>query len=428
MAYFFIPSVALSVKSIDKIDSLNNKAIEYLRTDPDSSLILANKALDLGLRDENDQLIAQAYSIIARVYMLKREDNEAYSYFMQALTILQKSSVNSHMSTYVIYRNMAALANRNRSYLYSIEYYDSAYSELEKAGLKSSTKSKDVLEAMNNVKYYKAIALKKSGFYAEAGEILTDLWSVAEGTRNNSLYVKVAHQIGLVEWYIGEFEKSRKYQRRVLNYVDDPHLKGRAYHNIASTYISEGLLDSAKENLDRAIDLRYKSIELSDKASRRKSLFISLLDLGEVYYRKSEYQKAIEVWNKALDLRVKIDSEPSHYIIHNWLDRAYKYSDIELSEYHSSIYKRLNDNFISSRDSIEAKMSAARFDWHIENFEKSRAFEAQRKLDRVRSNNQLILALFITCTFVLVLLFLIRKYRHHVFHKQMQELATKKPQ
>jgi len=112
---------------------------------------------------------------------------------------------------------------------------------------------------------------------------------------------------------IGEFSKSRNHHFEVFLYKDKvknfTKHAGRAYHNIANTYLEEG--DSVK-----AIEFYNKAIVEKLATGNPKNAFISYMDLAEVQMEQGMLEEAQKNYQAALDTKTNVEGNPDRFKIY----------------------------------------------------------------------------------------------------------------
>ncbi|MCI0339416.1 MAG: tetratricopeptide repeat protein [Acidobacteria bacterium] len=122
---------------------------------------------------------------------------------------------------------------------------------------------------------------------------------------NNALQIAQAHMfIGLLEESRGNFDEAVRNYEQALSHDRRSVGAAIAFNNLAWLYADKG-----KGNLDKATDFARSAIGISPEAS-----FFDTL--GYAYYKKRQFDIAIEQFNKAIDRR------PSNPIYHLHLARA----------------------------------------------------------------------------------------------------------
>ncbi|HFA50817.1 MAG TPA: CHAT domain-containing protein [Bacteroidetes bacterium] len=102
----------------------------------------------------------------------------------------------------------------------------------------------------------------------------------------------------------GDYDKSLKLYRQsmaILHHLpDSPYYRQTlwfVYQELADLYLSEGLLDSA-------MHYSYKAISIQQRSKSLIKSYLTYTGHGEIWLAKKDYKKAIESFDKALDLAI----------------------------------------------------------------------------------------------------------------------------
>lgn len=138
-----------------------------------------------------------------------------------------------------------------------------------------------LLSAIDRINRYKSIGIYEGDF--------TDIYnSVEDFETETDLFLYNLYHL------LNETEKAIVQSNKILSKNISPFTRLRHLIESANLYLSLELLDRAQVNLDNALELAEKENNL-EQANRAKSL------LGGLYFKKEEYQKAINILIEALN-------------------------------------------------------------------------------------------------------------------------------
>lgn len=163
-------------------------------------------------------------------------------------------------------------------------------------------------------------------------------WGLAVGVAKKAIDYFKATNLGYCEiWYNSLaflYLKHDIYELAINAYYDGYRIsgekqknRGRLYNNLARVYLAQNL------NLSKAEQLLLQAVEEHKKAKQIKHLAYSYNQLGIVNERKKEYKKALAFYQKALDLRIKLNDTSE--LVNSIYSIAYFYQT--KSEYDSAI-------------------------------------------------------------------------------------------
>ncbi len=412
-----------------EVDELNNQAYGLIRSHPDSASLLLMKSFELAFENGYYKGAANALKLKGQSFMIQRKDFESLETFQKAINLYNRTGSTSLNDKHVAYRNMAAILSRNNNYKMALTCYDSAESNLTEfiKRFPENARKNSSKVFLNDLLYYKSINLKKSGDLIEASKTLTELWESSEPVSSHG---RVLNQLGLINKDLKNYNEAKYFYRQVLELSDiRPTDKGHALHNYGYTFILERRYDSARWYLEQATN-QWQSILSDNNTSNTasKGLFRSRLDLGECLFNQGLYGQAIDYWENALQLNLKIDKNPELFIIHNWLQQSYMLFDIEKANVHGQIYKGYLDEFLNNKSMVAAQFEGQVFRLRLQERDASNGY--LQALSKQQKTFYIQLLLAISCSLLLfyICFRLVKRYRHRRFHSKMYRIATKKDQ
>ncbi len=376
----------MAQNSKSTIRKLHQEALKLADSSLDSAIakVEAAKVIIENVRDE--WALATNKSVEARIYMLNRQDGEAYSAFLSALKSFTGTDTVDIYNPYLINRNLAIIANRNGFYDEAIIHYDSAFHLLLKISHEMPTVANKLNSPMAfaDIKYFKARSLKRSGRIGEAGQELIKILEEQEFKPNTKSRLRALNQIGLIKKDIEEYEEAKAFFNQIVESKDaSNYAVAQALHNLANINLLTTNFEQSKKQFEEAIVILKEILSTEDKPIYRRQLFISQLDLGELNFRREKGQEAIQNWLTALDTYDNIAGNPEYYIIHDWLLKAYLSSDPKLAGYHNEMYMSYNQSYIHTREEVAEVLKKQLFENQIAKFEQKQQQEerlaAQRK-------------------------------------------------
>ncbi|MCR9251239.1 MAG: tetratricopeptide repeat protein [bacterium] len=298
--------------SKEEIRSLNESARLIIASDPDSAILLAEKAKHLALSNDLKSVAANSCYLLAYIDEFRGKLDKAAINYFECLRY-----IDGDESKQGVYLKVASLMNIGRIFYIHHQYTESI--EYHKKGLEFAHKFKrDKL--ISGLNYNIAMSYKESGNYVEAVELLFEASRYAEKIDDYDKLIQIHRLLGLIFHEIEEFDRSREHYLNIFQFqgkvdgFDD--YAGRSCHNIAFTYFEEGNFDKAEEFYLKAIDYRQDG-------SFASSNFISHMDLGELYLIQKDFTKSEEHYLKALQLDLDLGKDPDKFKIYKQLSTLY---------------------------------------------------------------------------------------------------------
>lgn len=230
----FVVTSAFATK--EEVDKLYTEAIKFVKTNPDSSIALANSMLEL--TDGYDHGVVKSYYMMGRSYLYqKKYDNAALYYFEALKNLIDKTDSLS--------LNIKQKISTDLGYVYEMTY-----------------------------------------MYDFSKEYYTEALNIAISLNNKRAITKALYNIGVVYRKLDSLEIAKEYFLKCAFSTDDKYYLGKAYNNI-------GVVMDLTENFDSARFFYFKAL------NNDSSLYY-IANIGESFYLSGEPEKAIVYYNKAL--------------------------------------------------------------------------------------------------------------------------------
>ncbi|WP_289031907.1 tetratricopeptide repeat-containing diguanylate cyclase [uncultured Paraglaciecola sp.] len=372
----------------DKVsEELRLKDAKALRfKHPNTSLELANEALELAKNNNNDSIIAQSHSLLARLLSKQlNEPTEAKHHFYQAIQIYDE------------------LDKKKNQISDSIEYADLFFKEKD-----FNTGHKIIDEALsvalihgNNLLIAKTLLRKGQAFYDNQAYLKAEdkfLDSLdyldAQDVDSKTLKAAVFHQLGQVNKRLQRHENTADFHKLALEIhqsLENNVMIARALKNVASAefkkqnylealdYAMRGInlhkdIDEPSEHAEllTVIGLTYRNLNRYETAIEHlidaQKIYKKLGKLGKVadnsnqigflYTRLEKHQQAYEFYKVSLTLpqdQVPLKTLASSYREIAFIELELKHYDVALNMA-SKAYKVYKENNNPSKQSITARI------------------------------------------------------------------------
>ena len=363
-------SISFTALPQSKIDSLQNAlennrksaailldlAYEYARIDYDSSLIFANRALEIGKENQNDSVIANSYSAIGQAYYGKASYDTAQHNYSLSLDLFENLNDSIGLG--------AVLTNIGTCYSYQSKYEESLNALFRAREIRESIEDIRLSSTVNNIglTYYKmyadSMALK---YYKQAAELKRHYGQIhsLSNTLNN---------IGIIYRYYKKYDSAAYYYNLSLAIAiefDDLKKQANAHNNLAIVY-------EHQDDFDQSATSYEKSIELKTKLGDLAGLFNSYHNYAKLLIKNEKYRQANEMLGLADDLSKELGENihtsvylltKSHYY------RAIGNYQLALEFTHQAMLKRVDEVNNDRNKKIaqwEVKYETAKKDAEIE--------------------------------------------------------------
>ncbi len=237
--------ISSTTKGIERINVYISLADEYFKSDLDSSVFFGMKALELAKTEKSYNEIVRSYSIIGESYQKKNELKISVEYYLKAIEIAEKHEVKT------------ALGNAYNGL--GITYY--FLDDLKMAEFYIQ-KALDAKLAVKDYTYYSVISTN-----------LASMYFYQERYQDAIILLKSAEKVLI-----------RENQGKYLSSL---------YNALGASY------QQSEPELDSAEIYYWKSIEYAVEYKISDNVVTGHHNLGEMYYKRKDYNKAIYHLKKA---------------------------------------------------------------------------------------------------------------------------------
>ncbi len=285
---------------------------------------------------------ANARNNMAAVYMHKGDYEKALQEYFLSLEEHLKLSPIDMDSVARLYNNIGATYERQGEIDKSIEYYEKAIKEYRSKG----NNKYSLAIGFNNlgIAYFKKTDINLSiDYYRQALKIAEEL-----SLFTHPFYATVNANLAVSYFHAGDYKESLRIQEKVLDIRqkqykgDNPDL-ATSYESIGNLYLKMGDKEKGKEYLEKSVKMLEASIPNQPRLAfgynslghyylerldyenallyynkafailktfkDRMATIDTMLFIKNVYLKKGETEKAIDIWNSAIESIVKFRQE-----------------------------------------------------------------------------------------------------------------------
>ncbi len=363
-----------------KIITLVNMATAYRNNKPDTSLLFAEKALQMSEKIGFEKGKGNAYYQMGLVHSAKGKYAQALVSYQKSMTIAEKLGNKNMIANNL--NMMGVVYERQSNYPQALEYYQKSITIKEKLG-----EMEGVAYSLNNI----GNVYQLQGDYPQALASHQKSMAIKEKMGNQKGVSASLNNIGNIyrsqgndPQALASYQKSLEIEEK----LDDKAGIATKLNNIGSTYLNQGNLPKALEYCQRSLEIREKlgdqkgmasslnniglsyekqkdypkalayhqrSWEIREKLGDRRGVGISLNNIGNIYQNQSNYPKALENYQKSLEIRENIgDKYGIAYVLH---DIAQNYQ--EIGDYEKSIAYALRSLQIAQEIKIPEEIRTA---------------------------------------------------------------------
>lgn len=231
----------------DKIDLYLMLAESYLRSNTDTALVLASRALTMAGKAGSDDQLGRIYSTLGAIMILKDSLDKGEACYLKAAALAEESGDHS-----LLIRIYMALGNRNielDNNPGALEYYRKAIAFAEETG-----DSVHLSRLLNNL----GILYMRMKKYAEALEINAEAMSLFQKAGDSSNIAGLYANIGSIYSDMNDLEVAGEYYRKAL----DLFRLVANREGIAHALMKLGILNQMMERCDTSLMCLQQSLEI----------------------------------------------------------------------------------------------------------------------------------------------------------------------
>ncbi|MFT7380915.1 MAG: tetratricopeptide (TPR) repeat protein [Roseivirga sp.] len=365
----------LTLLSQTDFDQLINRAYNELdNQNPDEAISLLDQAYDFAKKRKDIYRMVMAKSAMGSVGVQVGDYESSYVNFSDALDYLQKCDTVDLYNKTVILDNLAFIKSMYTDYQMSAVFYKEAYETAKKyvKRFRFMAEENGDLSYLVDLPYSMAIQMKNSGDYEGAGKVLLEMWEDSEYKGDTVSLARALNELGLIKIRNQEFLEAQEFFSFVaFNENIAADTRAIALQNLAVTYSNLNNLETAEKWFKEALAIKLEH-------SSPRSQFMTMLDLGELEFKKGEVNAAIAQWETAINTFDKINSDPDLFIIYDWLQKAYLRLDPDKSFNYGNLYTSNIQDWMLVQRNQNDNPSLQAFNTKIDVFMRSREEKAER--------------------------------------------------
>lgn len=310
-----------------EVKQLLKQARVNLNAQPDSCVYYSQAAYKKASDQKNHWAMVKSLTYIGRVREKQKQPEQAIQHYFDALDLMTRSDTLDDFNTATLNRNIAGIQKNHNNHKQAVAYYDSALFYLHR----HVREYPDIARKDGDYRHIYSIEYNKAQSQRRLGDIEAAQSSFLSLLRDTQtpwrVQVNSLYQIGLMFNELQEPDSAQKYFRLGIEHEKADSLRiSRGYHNLAMVYFQQG-------DYTAALDLYMQAIRLKERLKDKKSLFISLIDLGESYLMLGQYSQANEVFEKATRTlgEETIKTDPKYYNLYQLQSQVFASTNPEAS-------------------------------------------------------------------------------------------------
>ncbi len=326
----------------DCVDNLHDRIYKSLDNNIDSALTLTKQSI------QHSKDIDYAYGegnslfILGYIYEQKGQPVKAMIEYLKAVLILEKQrdvrSINTHIKTLV---NCGQILQSHFKYNEALEYFNQAI---------ALAKTQDLQKRLMIALYNRSSNNHEKKDYASAIQDALASLKVAMKLGDEYMTVNNLNLLGILHMRSGHYETAREYYQGIIDYnfqkLSPSKYVGRAYHNLANSYLTAGDYTTAEKHYQKAL-------EEKQRRNKPTELFATYHDLCQTYLELDNLESSQYMGELANDIYNKMPLKTENYNLYHLLSNVYhKLNDSKKSIEYANLYSEENTMFLDEQQQI----------------------------------------------------------------------------
>ncbi|MEO1215533.1 MAG: tetratricopeptide repeat protein [Bacteroidota bacterium] len=280
-----IPSPELNV-SIAESFIKESGTLTY--ENPDSALLLANKAVLIARSLERTDLEADAFRRLGLVLFAKDELNSAIHYLHRGEDLYVDTKSPKDLRR--IYNNLGVVYEYMGDKQQALSYY---FKSLEQAEVEGNTQKQ--ISAISNL----GDLSTRTQQFESSEEFLNKGLGLAKDSKDEALVARIQMQLGMLYINTKSFDQAQENLDEAIAYFRE-HSEGENLSHLAHSFNGLGILAESQLRFAEARTQYNKSLELYQEAESIEDVVV-YINLGSLAQREKKYNRALQYYQTALE-------------------------------------------------------------------------------------------------------------------------------
>ncbi|MGM0408065.1 MAG: tetratricopeptide repeat protein [Bacteroidota bacterium] len=315
----------------------------------DTAQLFAEQAMQLATQLDNQIALAKSYLELGSISYLQGESKDAISYYDKGIDILgDKDDVLLH--------NL--INNKGNSLIMSGQLDEGLQCYIKvlkyRRTIQDTTKIADVLNNIGVVNYYKGQYNLAMKYLLEAAELYDQ-----KGLKNSA--AGIFGNIAMIDNEMGNYKKAIEYnQKALINYYQLEN-----YHEQAGLLINMANIYKNIDSLDQSIKYSRKALQIAKDNGYTPFISLAYSNIGLAYEKKGSDLKAIDFIKRSLEIDSSQENVEKQAKNHRILGGLYR----KQNEYDKALFHLNKGEYLSEKSNWGS-------DFYDIYLEKSKIYEA----------------------------------------------------
>ncbi len=386
-----------------RVNLLNQLARSFVNEKPDTSITIAFAAKKLAREIGFKRGLALANKNVGMGHYLKGQYLEALTAWDEALSVF--TSMNDKRGIANMLSNQAAI--------YFNQGDDAKSLELDLKSLKISEEINDTLRIVTSLNNIGTLYLNKQATYKKALEYFLKAYKLSKAIQDQYLIGTATVNLGATYYNLKDDNKALYFLQEALVAFDGtPDLPG-ALNQMGEIY-------TRKKDFNKALNNHQKAFEYAQKLDTKLDMTKSLIGVAECYLEQKQANQAIGVYKQALDIALPLKLTTEIREIYEGLSRAYsETNDFKNAFNYQTLLLEIKDTIYNVN--TDKKLGLLQFNFDLEKKEsKIKLLTKDTEIKQKEISRQKIVRNSFIGGFIVVLLFA------GIFFKQRNRIGKEK--
>ena len=327
-----IDNVALSqTQDTTSFDYYFQAADSLSSDDIESALYFGRKAVNKAFEEKNIEKVGKANWMCGWLMYIKGDLVNSFKYYISTKKAFDKLGNDKYLVQ--IEENLGGIAMDNGAFDIARKIFKQRLATAKRIG------DKQVAGAYFDLglAYFNSNIVDSSArYHLKALRIYEKNYDKSDSMMVARIYIELGRIDYQLAKNIGEayLDSAINKYEKAMEVDSSPTLKGMAFNNIGEALLAYGKLDTAKAYFDTALNLK-------ELAGSERNKVSTLNNLGVIYFKKGSHQKAIKLFQEAIDMNIGFDSVAANIDDSNLMLEMNKNTDLLKSyQYLDSIYRK----------------------------------------------------------------------------------------
>jgi tetratricopeptide (TPR) repeat protein len=410
--------------------SLLNYSRIVASENPSKAFDYIEKALELSIDNKNKKAEGTCYYTLANLNKDLGIYNIAVKNYTQAISIYK--NINYKDGLLLCYNELGSVYDAKKDFTKSKECYN------EYLKISQNIGSED-----DEIKANKSIAATSANMqdYSESIQSYQEVKKQESSRKNKKGVIDANNRIGEILVKQEKPEEAKEYFQESQSIAEEINDE----EDIAKSYSNLGAVHRANKEYDKELDMRQKSININQIANNNEALSFDNLEIGDMYLEQDKPEEAIPYIKKSIGYSEETNNLEANSKAQQNLSKAYAKSgnyNKALDSYQK--YVELKDSILAEKEKqilarMEINALVSEKQQRIDLLEKNKAFKEneililkQEQEIKTQSMNRQRILIYSLIVFVLLLIIsaviILRSYRQKRIANQMLALKSLRSQ